>query len=204
MRVGSFVFLYGCRYEEFNLEDIYGHLTNTARAAEQAHFDEARYVKLLRDWPSLLRQDYPRRFPTEEKAQAFVDSVRKQVNAITGALFEAYENEYSVFCPMGHCFELYGLDFLVDERGVVSLLEVNPGPDFVQTGERLRSVIVNLWEETLRIVADSDVLRESNEFSAWSEIWEHSLKKQAPHFEMVYNKEWSVNRMQGGTGMTLK
>eukprot|EP01034_Spumella_vulgaris_P045608 gene45608-56821_t len=39
---------------------------------------------------------------------------------------------------MANCYELYGLDFMVDNNMAVSLLEVNPGPDFKQTGDRLR------------------------------------------------------------------
>ena len=34
------------RYDAMDLEDIYGHLTNTARAAEDVNFDEAKFVRV--------------------------------------------------------------------------------------------------------------------------------------------------------------
>ena len=57
-----------------------------------------------------------------------------------------------MFAPLSHCFELYGVDFLVDDTFQVHLLEANPGPDFKQTGGRLKAVIENLIEVTLATV----------------------------------------------------
>jgi hypothetical protein len=220
------------RYNEKNIYDIYSHLTNTARAAEKEYFDEKKFVKvyshqnthyilymlvmlficqqLLRDLPTLVMQQYPQKFTTRSQADDFVTSIHNQVHSITGELFAAYENEYSVFCPMAHCFELYGLDFLVDVEGNVSLLEVNPGPDFVQTGERLRSVIVQLWEQTFRIVVDTNILGSNSSADStdgrndeFEEEWASGRSERVPDFVQVYSKEWSVSKLQGGGGMTL-
>lgn len=187
-------------YRPDDLTDLYGHLTNTARAAESDNFDETKFVKLLSDLPSLIRKQHPQY--SQAAAEALAVSVRQQINTITAELFAAYENEYSVFCPMPHCFELFGLDFMVSEGGQVSLLEVNPGPDFVQTGERLRGVIVQLWEQTFRIVADTAVLQPHS--TGFDELWERQGSRVAPDFRMVYAKEWSVSKLQGGAGMTLR
>lgn len=35
-----------CRYDADDLEDIHCHLTNTARAAEDINFDEAKFVRV--------------------------------------------------------------------------------------------------------------------------------------------------------------
>lgn len=59
------------------------------------------------------------------------------------------------------------------------LLEVNPGPDFKQTGSRLKRVIVSLWENTCKVILDGD--KEAN----------RQLVK-------VYDEEWSVGKMAGG------
>lgn len=114
-------------------------------------------------------------------------------------VFGAFENEYTIFCPMEHCFELYGLDFMVEvpvnqgEDMTVSILEINPGPDFKQTGDRLKLVIEELIEETCKITIDnyqkepvaSDVL----------------LDPSRGQFIKVYDKEWSVSKLRGGMSM---
>ena len=66
-------------------------------------------------------------------------------------LFRAYEREFGVFSPLEGCFEQFGLDFIVDDNWNVFLLEVNPGPDFKQTGSKLSPVIENLMGSTIDI-----------------------------------------------------
>ena len=156
-------------YDANDLDDIYRHLTNTARAAETDGFDEERFVKMLEDLPSFV----------PGASTGTVRHIKEQVHLITRDLFRAFENEYTVFAPMPQCFELYGLDFLVDDEFRVSLLEANPGPDFKQTGTRLRRVIVELWEQTCSIVLDGPHPR-------------------CPDFTTVYDCEWSSSRIQGG------
>ena len=87
---------------------------------------------------------------------------------------------------MSNCFELYGLDFLVDDSFKVYLLEVNPGPDFKQTGHRLRQVIVQLWEQTCQLVLDGtaeDTMRHSQD---------EMFSRPTDDFVKVYDKEWSA------------
>lgn len=60
--------------------------------------------------------------------------------------------EPTVFAPLPHCFELYGVDFMIDDHYGVHLLEANPGPDFKQTGGRLKRVIQELIDTTMNIV----------------------------------------------------
>lgn len=45
-----------------------------------------------------------------------------------------------------NAFEIFGVDFMVDEALNVYLLEVNSYPDFKQTGDDLSSVIDGLFE----------------------------------------------------------
>jgi hypothetical protein len=66
-------------------------------------------------------------------------------------LFKALHGERTVFSPLPNCFELFGLDFLVDEDYQVYVLEVNPGPDFKQTGDRLSTVIEGLIDGCIDI-----------------------------------------------------
>jgi hypothetical protein len=82
------------------------------------------------------------------------------------------------------------LDFLLDENLDVTLLEVNPGPDFKQTGDRLRNVIVNLYEQSISLVVDNSIDNENDNFISKSK-----------DFSLVYDKEWSASKMKGGMKM---
>ena len=55
------------------------------------------------------------------------------------------------FQPLPNAFELFGLDFLVDEEGTAWLLEANAFPDFRQTGEELKDIVQGLFEEVIDI-----------------------------------------------------
>lgn len=160
----------------------------------------------MTDLPQILHKEYRARYPTLQNAEDAVRGLKDQIHAITGELFAAYENEYSIFCPMPQCYELYGLDFIVDNDMQVHLLEVNPGPDFKQTGGRLRRVIIQLWEQVFRLTVDLPLLfpatvndaveeKESNrEESKQKNI--DLIKVSAPDFTLVYDKMWSVSQLK--------
>ena len=83
-------------------------------------------------------------------------SVEKQIFDVVGELFEAAALGMTVhFQPLANAFEVYGLDFLVDEAGTAWLLEVNAFPDFKQTGGQLKGVVAGFWEEVVRISVGS-------------------------------------------------
>lgn len=115
-------------------------MTNTARAAEDVNFKEELFVKILDDLPDILMHERPNLAPSREKANDVITKLKDDVYSIINELFKAFENEYTVFAPMNNCFEIYGLDFMVDEDLNTSLLEINPGPDFQQTGMLLNAV----------------------------------------------------------------
>ncbi|KLU86605.1 TTL domain-containing protein [Magnaporthiopsis poae ATCC 64411] len=80
------------------------------------------------------------------------DSIFAQICDVTGAAFEAAARGMMMhFQPLPNAFEVFGLDFLVDARGAVWLLEVNSFPDFRQTGDDLRGVVAGLWEGVVRL-----------------------------------------------------
>lgn len=43
--------------------------------------------------------------------------------------------------PLNNAIELYGFDFMIDHRCKVYLIEANPGPNFANTGERLKYIV---------------------------------------------------------------
>jgi hypothetical protein len=162
------------KYNVDDLSDIYSHLTNTALSANDVDFDERRFVKLL-------SEELP-------PFKGYVSKIKEEICSITGELFSAFENEYTVFSPMLNCFELFGLDFMVDEEFKVHLLEVNPGPDFKQTGNALQAVIENLWEETCSLVIDAEQLGLNS-------------NPNTRFLTKVYDKPLSVANCQGGMKM---
>lgn len=80
-------------------------------------------------------------------------ALHTQINTTISALFSAALAHPTNFQPLPQSFEVFGVDFLVDEEEKVWLLEVNAFPDFAQTGEELREVVVKgLWEEIMEVV----------------------------------------------------
>jgi len=72
---------------------------------------------------------------------------------VTGEVFKAAAKGMLVhFQTLPNAFELFGVDFLVDEKGHVWLLELNAFPDFRQTGEQLkREVVGRLFEAVVDV-----------------------------------------------------
>eukprot|EP00596_Hydrurales_sp_CCMP1899_P010538 CAMPEP_0119046506 /NCGR_PEP_ID=MMETSP1177-20130426/47095_1 /TAXON_ID=2985 /ORGANISM="Ochromonas sp, Strain CCMP1899" /LENGTH=327 /DNA_ID=CAMNT_0007019755 /DNA_START=514 /DNA_END=1497 /DNA_ORIENTATION=- len=202
------------KYDLKDTDNIYGHLTNTARAAEDINFKEELFVKTLEDLPDIFMHERPDLAPTREKATDVTSKIKDDIYSITNELFKAFENEYTVFAPMNNCFEIYGLDFMVDEDLNSSLLEINPGPDFQQTGDKLKDVIIQLWEQTLQVVIDSN-LNERNDLVNFEEINSNTKivhnkneddcnirERVTDNFMCVYSKELSASRLQGGMKFT--
>jgi hypothetical protein len=94
---------------------------------------------------------------------------------------------------------------MLDSELRLSLLEVNPGPDFKQTGSRLKVVINNLWESTCRVILDGDGDSDSDKSQSTTERGRESgtgIGSQIGSLVKVYDKEWSVGMIKG-TGMKL-
>ena len=128
------------------VNDTFSHITNTCVQVNEVDFKESESVKLF--W-NLDKED------AEHISRLQLERIFEQVKKITGETFEAVSGELN-FMPLPHCFELYGLDFLVDESHEVYLLEVNAGPDFKQTGKELDRVIYNLFKQTAKVVLLND------------------------------------------------
>ncbi|KAI9792814.1 MAG: hypothetical protein M1816_001546 [Peltula sp. TS41687] len=80
------------------------------------------------------------------------NDVYEQICRVTGEIFEAAARGMMVhFQPLGNAFEIYGVDFLVDDGGKVWLLEVNAFPDFKQTGEHLMGIVAGLFEAVVNV-----------------------------------------------------
>lgn len=114
------------------------HLTNTCL------HNGSRQGGVLRFWDLT---EGPGDNPEDWKNKVF-----DQICAATGTLFEAAAREQMVhFQTLDNSFEIFGIDWMVDEKGVSWLVEVNAFPDFKQSGEHLKAVIQGLWDEVVGI-----------------------------------------------------
>ena len=117
-------------------QDLSAHLTNTCL---QSGIHEGSVQEF---WNLDLSQDLKQK-------------VWKQICETTGEIFEAAAKGMMVhFQTMPNSFEVFGLDFLVDEGGTAWLLEVNAFPDFRQTGDELKGLVGGLWEEVVGTVVE--------------------------------------------------
>lgn len=133
---------YQAPWEETDeVRDLARHLTNTC-LQEGGSTNEG---SVKRFWD--LDGSAPR-LPSNWK-----DNVFDQICAITAEIFEAAARGMLVhFQTLPNAFEIFGVDFLVDQTGNTWLLELNAFPDFGQTGEELKKVVVGrLFEEVVDV-----------------------------------------------------
>lgn len=82
------------------------------------------------------------------------EKIFEQICNVTGEVFEAAARGMMVhFQTLPNAFELFGVDFLVDAAGNAWLLELNAFPDFAQTGEDLKEIVVGRLFEGMVDVA---------------------------------------------------
>ena len=76
----------------------------------------------------------------------------EQIRSIVKAIFGGLHHERTIFQPLRNAFEIYGFDFLVDDNDRVYFLEANAFPDFKQTGNALRILIKELFQNVVRTI----------------------------------------------------
>lgn len=114
--------------EEISME---GHLTNTC-------LQESETPMVVPFWD--LKDD--------KFSDNLMEDVFKQVCEISGELFKAATSVDKMnFQPLDNAMEVFGVDFLVGDDYNVTLLEVNSYPDFKQTGDDLKEIIYQLFNE---------------------------------------------------------
>lgn len=127
-----------CSAGSDNTTDPRVHLTNTCLQDGSHEGSVVRFWDLLEDADNL---------PDHWKNDIFENICRA-----TGTLFEAAAREQMIhFQTLENAFEIFGVDWLVDETCVPWLLEINAFPDFKQSGEELKAVIQGLWNGVVGI-----------------------------------------------------
>ncbi|KAK0742467.1 survival protein sure-like phosphatase/nucleotidase [Apiosordaria backusii] len=128
-------------------EELDAHLTNTCLQSSPEYNDSVH-----RFWD----------LPSSDLSGQQKENIWVQVQQVTGEVFEAAAREMMIhFQPLEQGFEVWGVDFLVDEKENVWLLEVNSFPDFKQTG-RLTSVVEGFWKGVVGRAVVPFVLGEQN------------------------------------------
>ncbi|EEP82489.1 conserved hypothetical protein [Uncinocarpus reesii 1704] len=137
---------YATPWEKCGVEELTRHLTNTCLQANSAGGLSADSVRRFWD----LDDSVPS-LPSSWKERAY-----EQICAVTGEVFEAAARGMMVhFQTLPNAFELFGVDFLVDDHGDVWLLELNAFPDFRQTGDDLKDKVVGtLFEEVVEVAVN--------------------------------------------------
>ncbi|KAF1804811.1 tubulin-tyrosine ligase family-domain-containing protein [Mucor lusitanicus] len=126
-------------YDTTCLDDNLIHLTNTCLQADEEGYDEQASVKLF--WELGL---------DDKDLNAMFDQMKR----ILADVFDACTSEMTTFQAMPNAFELFGVDFMMDEDLNVYFLEANAFPDFKQTGGKLQHVIQELFEATARVAIE--------------------------------------------------
>lgn len=97
-------------YDTTNLDDNLIHLTNTCIQTEEEEYDEQASVKLF--WE----------LPLEEKDK---NHIFDQMKKILADVYDACTSEMTTFQAIPNAFELFGIDFMIDDELNVYFLEAN-------------------------------------------------------------------------------
>lgn len=121
-------------------DDHFMHITNAYHQKLHADFVEEDSFRSSRE---LAEEIYVKEFPSRSVDDLVSPSgaVLSQIAACLRETFEALRSQPAVFQPLDNCYELFGLDFLLQEDLTPVLLEFNSGPDLDQAGDRLRPII---------------------------------------------------------------
>ena len=155
--------------------NLAAHLTNTCLQ------DEADKGDAVRRFWDLEEPEASENSAGRPDALSIKEAIFDQICRVTGEVFEAAAVAAPIhFQPLGHAFEVYGLDFLVSAGAPESasssssssssssapvtawLLEVNAFPDFRQTGTGLQDVVAHFWADTLRLVVRRQVFGQAD------------------------------------------
>lgn len=132
--------------------DIKSHITNTCVQLEDIDKGSKQFTKIEEE---CIKRFWDLKFHDhEKKSQDIKISIFEQIKYCIGEIFNCLHHEPTVFQPLDNAFELYGFDFLIDEKLNCYFLEANAFPDFKQTGANLNDLIDCLFYQTISIAAD--------------------------------------------------
>lgn len=136
--------------EKYSLEDQnkYIHLTNNAiqlNSANYGKFERGNQMS-FEDLRSYLRQEKNQKVKFDEIVYPRMMQLIKMAFASAANSINANRRE--------KCFELFGIDFMIDLQGVVWLIEINTNPCLALSSPLLESLIPRMLDDCFKIVLD--------------------------------------------------
>lgn len=132
--------------------DMRPHLTNTC--LQQTLSSMSSNTQVQHDGPVSLFSMLP--LALEQREQ-----ILHTIQSCTASLFRAAAATPAHFQPLPNAFELFGVDWLVDEHATPWLLEVNAFPDFGQSGDVGWGVVRDVWMAAAKIVLGEEGVLDS-------------------------------------------
>eukprot|EP00593_Proboscia_inermis_P016683 CAMPEP_0171309122 /NCGR_PEP_ID=MMETSP0816-20121228/19262_1 /TAXON_ID=420281 /ORGANISM="Proboscia inermis, Strain CCAP1064/1" /LENGTH=305 /DNA_ID=CAMNT_0011792437 /DNA_START=498 /DNA_END=1415 /DNA_ORIENTATION=- len=146
-------------YEGANLDHTRAHLTNIAHQEVLSDEDQHRCMRRFDETTQdMLDSGVVKTICEAEKR---IESVKDRVMKIIAEMVEAVSSELT-FSSKDNCFEIFGLDFMIDPDWNTWLLEANAEPDLSKAGERLQYLIDDMLMDTLDLVIGQDTRFQGN------------------------------------------
>ena len=162
-------------YESAAMSDSWAHLTNHCVQVEHPEYDESTSIVLLEELTRVLEEGGL----VPEEAEARVAQLKVDLKSLTKAIFEAIQKAPPVaWFPFDNCFEVFGVDMMLDTDWKLWLLEVNAGPDFETFGAQNTDRCEAFLRDTLRLAVDPYLAgadKDTNE-SGYELCYEHKAE----------------------------
>jgi len=131
-------------YKVDNLADKFIHLTNDAYQKTSADFGKFEDANKL---------SYPE---FQAAVNGAVDMEKGVVPQLQACLTSVFEHAIGKMNPMRleYCFELFGIDFMLDEAGRAYLIEMNTSPALFRKGRYLQEMLPRMIEEVVQKCVD--------------------------------------------------
>lgn len=140
----SYVRTASVEFDASNLDDRAIHLTNDAIQCKYGHYNS------FEDHNKL----------TMEELQKIIGDEYDINNVVFPKMKEIVRHVFKASLPrlnpkhLDYCFELFGLDFMLDTTGSVFLIEINTGPALQRHGKVLEELMPKVIEEVVQKAVD--------------------------------------------------
>jgi len=177
-------------YGTGGLDDIDRCSNITNRCVQmQSNVDEYTEDKYLYMLPAFIKMVAEDTGLDCQEVQQRVQIMQNDVRKIVSGVFEGFQRVPPVaWCPFEQCFEIFGLDVLLDEDWNCWLLEVNCGPDLSVFGAPHTAAAEAFFDDTVKVALEP-FINETPHVPA--------TKQRVGGYELVYEQDCS--HAEGGS-----